>query len=1096
MKHIRFIIALFLLCALGCQRLTEEDTTTGEFVIHARIADGDETKTSLSALGSDGMYHPLWTAGDKITVFADGSTASSDFGLVSGAGTDQGTFTGASAGSSFIGFYPSSAIEGLSGNTLTIQIPQEQEYVAGTFAQGLFPMIAVGSPSNLPFKNLCAILKVSMTGEEQVNSITFKPADASKVVSGKATVQTNYGSGGPQLVMTAGGSKTITLNCGAVQLNSTTPTDFFLVIPPGTYTGGFSLDIKTFRGTITKSTTQDITFERSQFRAVPAFECVGSGEDDPDNVPYNQIWYVTSSGSQLSVQASCFNQGIVSNVYEGGKGIITFDGTVTSIGEDAFFNTPLTEIHLPNSVESIGEWAFANTRITEFRTPDNLTDLASSAFRLCVNLANYKGKWATDDGCFIMLAGGALAACAPAAMTETVTLPGNTVSVNSGMFMDEKTIKHIIIPEGVTSLGMCVFQYCQTLERATLPSTLTLIDESSFTYCPNLHKFEGNSPLIWDNGKLLVDANGELLLFVGTDADYVIPEGVTCLTGDSFVSLPNLHSLSVPSTVNNMWSNWKYDCPNLEFFYGPFASPDNHLLIFYGNYLVASTSICPADYTIPSDWGITRIFYNTFNENTSIEHLTLPDEVATAQYCFQRMPNLKTITLSSSLQNLGNDNFYQDMALEKVYLRSVTPPSFSATTGSWGTDDLVIYVPIGFEDQYTSASGWSQYASRIQGYNYGDVETPDYYISTDYSQDGKVTTLQTATVGNGINLVVMGDAYSDRQIADGTYAAAMNKMMEAFFSEEPYTTYRNMFNVYAVTVVSSTEGYDHAGQALATYFGEGTQVGGDDGKCMEYAQKIVPASQMNSTVIIVAMNRDYYAGTCWMYFPSAGDYGDGLSVAYFPTSSDNDVFNSLVLHEAGGHGFAKLGDEYAYESRGAIPQDEIDGANGLCANGWYKNVDFTDDPTAVKWAKFIADARYQYDGLGCFEGAFTYWSGAWRPTDNSIMRYNTDGFNAPSREAIWYRIHKLAYGDSWEYNYEDFVAYDVVNRKTSASAPRRRNYVERRMEPTHAPVVVRRHWNDPVPETAPKGPSGNRPNPGSFTGQNSITGPVCTSQFR
>ena len=41
----------------------------------------------------------------------------------------------------------------------------------------------------------------------------------------------------------------------------------------------------------------------------------------------------------------------------------------------------------------------------------------------------------------------------------------------------------------------------------------------------------------------------------------------------------------------------------------------------------------------------------------------------------------------------------------------------------------------------------------------------------------------------------------------------------------------------------------------------------------------------------------------------------------------------------------------------------------------------------------------------------------------------SDGeFNAPSREAIYYRIHKLAYGDSWVYNFEDFATWDAKNR--------------------------------------------------------------------
>ena len=118
----------------------------------------------------------------------------------------------------------------------------------------------------------------------------------------------------------------------------------------------------------------------------------------------------------------------------------------------------------------------------------------------------------------------------------------------------------------------------------------------------------------------------------------------------------------------------------------------------------------------------------------------------------------------------------------------------------------------------------------------------------------------------------------------------------------------------------------------------------------------------------------------------------------------------------------------------------------------------------MKWHHFLADSRYRFDGLGVFEGGFTYWKGVWRPTENSIMRYNTGGFNAPSREAIWYRMHKLAYGDAWEYDYEEFVAYDAKNRKTSANAAPRGNAVERLAKPTHPPVVIPRRWNEPARE--------------------------------
>ena len=333
------------------------------------------------------------------------------------------------------------------------------------------------------------------------------------------------------------------------------------------------------------------------------------------------------------------------------------------------------------------------------------------------------------------------------------------------------------------------------------------------------------------------------------------------------------------------------------------------------------------------------------------------------------------------------------------------------------------------------------------------------YESTDFSQDGTYVTLQSATVGNGIDVVLMGDAYSDRLIADGTYRSVMENTMEQFFSEEPYKSFREYFNVYMVNVVSPNEVYGTDSRtALSTWFGDGTSVGGDDQTVFSYALNAISEDRMDEALIVVMMNRDYYAGTCWMYYPESGDYGNGVSVAYFPTSSDEATFRGLILHEAGGHGFAKLADEYAYEEYGQVPSEEITNCQNLWDFGWYPNIDFTSDPALVNWSEFIADARYQYDGLGVFEGGYTYWTGVWRPTENSIMRYNVGGFNAPSREAIYTRINKLAFGESWQYDYEDFVSYDAVNRRSEpATAP---SSALQRHEPTAPPVIVRKTWRE------------------------------------
>ena len=220
---------------------------------------------------------------------------------------------------------------------------------------------------------------------------------------------------------------------------------------------------------------------------------------------------------------------------------------------------------------------------------------------------------------------------------------------------------------------------------------------------------------------------------------------------------------------------------------------------------------------------------------------------------------------------------------------------------------------------------------------------------------------------------------------------------------------------------------------------------------------------MDEALIIVVMNSDAYAGTCYMYWPNVVDgYGNGLTISYFPLGTDDVMLAGLICHEAGGHGFAKLADEYAYEHMGTISSSTVSEHRIQQDNwGWWKNVDFTSDPAQVRWSYFLEDERYANQGLGVFEGGLTYWSGVWRPTYKSIMLQNTGGFNAPSREAIYYRINKLAYGTDWKYDYETFVEFDEASRKrSSADQKTRANYVERTYEPTAPPVVINRSWRE------------------------------------
>lgn len=317
--------------------------------------------------------------------------------------------------------------------------------------------------------------------------------------------------------------------------------------------------------------------------------------------------------------------------------------------------------------------------------------------------------------------------------------------------------------------------------------------------------------------------------------------------------------------------------------------------------------------------------------------------------------------------------------------------------------------------------------------------------SQSMADDKQVYQLQTHSEGNGVPLVLMGDGFLDTDISSGYYEQAMQQAMENLFTEEPYRSLRDLFDVWMVTAVSRnnafTSGYSTAFSSQVDALNgnaNSTLIAGDDEKVMAYAQ-LVPELAANpdlfeEALCIVVLNSTVYAGTCWFGFNNAGQVME-FAVCYCPMiyGLEDDMFRRVLCHEAGGHGFAKLMDEYSYQEMGTMPESEIQTHQTWQEElGWAMNVDFTPNSQEVVWSRFLYDERYQGadaygETLGIYQGACTYWSGAYRPTNESMMRSNKNGFNAPSREAIYKRIMKLAYGDNWNYDYEEFVAFDQAH---------------------------------------------------------------------
>lgn len=323
-------------------------------------------------------------------------------------------------------------------------------------------------------------------------------------------------------------------------------------------------------------------------------------------------------------------------------------------------------------------------------------------------------------------------------------------------------------------------------------------------------------------------------------------------------------------------------------------------------------------------------------------------------------------------------------------------------------------------------------------------EPADAYSSQDMvTNDGKVTQLQKHKQGKGVPIVIMGDGFLDRDITSGKYREASNKALEGLFSLHPMKALRDYFDVYEVTAVSRND-YFTASSSTAfssSFTTNSTRIDGDDDKAREYAEKAIGEDRIDDALIVVVINDPRYAGTCSMRIdPTKSDIPNGCSIAYVPlidSKEEQMEFASVLCHEAIGHGFAKLADEYDDMELGRIPDDKKQELTRQQGYGCYRNVAFNSDVKKSYWADFAADSRYDSEHLGCYEGAATYAMGVYRPTDNSIMNDNTGGFNVAGRIVIYKRCMKIANGDSWKFNLADFIAFDIEEGRASASSKRK-----------------------------------------------------------
>ena len=180
------------------------------------------------------------------------------------------------------------------------------------------------------------------------------------------------------------------------------------------------------------------------------FTACEGGLDNEENgvsVKPNQILYTSSDNKIVTPDESdVFGANIVSNTYENGQGVITFDAPVTSIGMYAFgLCTSLTSVTIGDSVTEIGFGAFYEcSSLTSITIPNSVTEIGMYAFYDCDSLTS-------------------------------VTIGDSVTEIGFGAFWDCDSLTSVTIPDSVTSIGEDAFYECSSLTsvycKATTPPT-------------------------------------------------------------------------------------------------------------------------------------------------------------------------------------------------------------------------------------------------------------------------------------------------------------------------------------------------------------------------------------------------------------------------------------------------------------------------------------------------------------------------------------------------------------------------------------------------------------------------------------------------
>ena len=654
------------------------------------------------------------------------------------------------------------------------------------------------------------------------------------------------------------------------------------------------------------------------------------------------------------------------------SGVLNLPNSIIEIGGNAFKECSgfTGSLHLPTNLSILGGSAFSECRglSGDLIIPRTLKEIQNGTFYYCDGL---NGQLVLHD--------------------EIIKL-GGPYNYAYGPFCECSFTGELMIPQGVKSISQNCFRGCEFSSIQKFPDELLEIGESAFEGC-------------WRLGGVLEFP--ESLISIGQKAF----SGCGMLEG---IVLPSELATIKANTFNNCYYISKITCKAIE---PPTILSGAFNGVAKDNFTVEVPEQSVNRYQNDTKWGefkrigahydfsISRREMRVLNAEHSREFVLR----APANYTWsvESKPDWCTITPSSGVgkQNVVvtvSEMTDSDVATFEINTGAYNSPKYETHNGRAG--EIVFLLN---DKNYRTTLKVEQYDADVA--------------------DGQVIVNQTATKGNGVNIVFMGDCFDARDIANGGYLKGVNEAIGYYFDIEPYKTYKPYFNIYTVVGMSNDSGMGTVNTIRDAKFGSQYSLDGISPNheiTYDYAMRASTVNEDNlgQTLVVMIENTTEYGGICYMW-------GDGSAIACCPMSDDAYPydFRGIVQHEAGGHGFGKLGDEYIYingfVSACACTNKHIKEFNAYKALGWYRNLESVGDMDKVGWSHLIFNPKYS-NIVDVYEGGFFHSRGIFRSEPNSCMNNNIPYYSAISRQEMVERIMKYA-GKQFDIN--EFYANDVLD---------------------------------------------------------------------